>query len=90
MCSLSATIKSLSLERRIVQAINAVQQRKAGRRNFALCSSCFWSATILHEEKEVSCPVCAKGVSLIPLAKDEGYRLKISPAAGVEVSFSRA
>lgn len=71
-----------------MQAIDVVQH-SAGRRNFALCGSCFWSATILHEG-EVSCPMCAKGVSLIPLARDEEYRLKISPASGVEVSFSRA
>ena len=70
-----------------MQAIDVVQH-SAGRRNFALCGSYFRSATILHEA-EVSCPTCAESVSLIPLARDEGYRLKISPASGVEVSFSR-
>jgi hypothetical protein len=37
----------------------------------------------------LSCPACPGPVSLIPLAKDEEYRLKVSPSAGLELSFSR-
>ena len=73
-----------------MQSINVVQERKAGRRSFALCNSCFWSATLFSETGSLACPSCSDGsVSLIPLALDEQYRLKLSPASGVEISFSR-
>lgn len=69
---------------------NTVIVGKLARKRFALCESCFWSATLL-DERDVSCPSCpGSSVSLIPLAKDEEYRLKVSPSAGLELSFSRA
>ncbi|MEM2139566.1 MAG: hypothetical protein QXJ74_07770 [Nitrososphaera sp.] len=68
---------------------NAVTTQKLARKRFALCESCFWSATVLAE-RDVSCPSCpGSSVSLIPLARDEEYRLKISPSAGLVLSFSR-
>jgi hypothetical protein len=72
-------------------AVDVVHERKvsSSRRTFALCNSCFWSAT-LFSETGMACPACATDVSLIPLTMDEQYRLKVSPASGVEVSFSRA
>ncbi|MGI0025713.1 MAG: hypothetical protein ACREA4_11300, partial [Nitrososphaera sp.] len=30
-------------------------------RQFALCESCFWSATILMMKEKVACPLCFKG-----------------------------
>lgn len=69
---------------------NAVVSQKLVRKRFALCESCFWSATVLYD-RDVSCPSCpGSSVSLIPLAKDEEYRLRVSPSAGLEMSFSRA
>ena len=69
---------------------NAVISQKLVRKSFALCESCFWSATLLYE-RDVSCPSCpGSSVSLIPLAKDEEYRLMVSPSTGLEMSFSRA
>lgn len=61
---------------------------------FALCESCFWSATILQQGSlPGGCPSCSsgsQGVSMIPLAPDEEYRLKVAPAgAGLEMSFGR-
>ncbi len=57
--------------------------------HFALCESCFWSATILKIKQDIVCPACPDGiVSLIPLARNESYRLNISPKTGFEVSFS--
>ena len=50
---------------------------------FALCESCFWSATIFKsKQKNVhinnSCPVCSNSnISLNPLAKDEAYELHV-------------
>lgn len=65
-------------------------------RQFALCESCFWSATILKPRdnsirRSGSCPVCSIGyVSLIPLTIDEVYELKVRPKGGLEMSFSKA
>lgn len=91
MCSLSATIKNFIPDVIAMQEVNIIQEHRSGygRRNFALCDSCFWSATILHGDV-VSCPMCARNVSLIPLASNEEYKLKMSPASGVEISFSKA
>lgn len=73
-----------------MQANTVVASQKLVRRRFALCESCFWSATLLYD-RDVSCPSCpGSSVSLIPLAKDEEYRLKLSPSAGLELSFSRS
>lgn len=62
-------------------------------RQFALCESCFWSATSLYSaiiEKQNSesimnvdnltqkCPICNKdSVVLIPLQKDEAYQMSV-------------
>lgn len=68
----------------------------ATARQFALCESCFWSATIIKPKDNSihgsgSCPVCSIGyVSLIPLTIDEVYELKIRPKGGMEMSFSKA
>ncbi len=64
--------------------------------HFALCESCFWSATIFksdkkQEHKTNACPVCFNdsSVSLIPLAKDEVYELSIRSKGGLEMKFSK-
>jgi len=61
-------------------------------RHFALCESCFWSATVLFGKDAPACPSCRTegNVSMIPLARDEEYRVKLSPRAGIEMSFSRS
>jgi len=58
------------------------------QRQFAICESCFWCATVfqksdstsnnnieaLQQQEQQICPICrSKTVSLVPLAKDEGY-----------------
>ena len=55
-------------------------------RHFALCESCFWSATIFKSDKKQeqiinTCPTCFNGnnISLIPLTKDELYELSTNP-----------
>jgi hypothetical protein len=65
-------------------------------RRFALCESCFWSATILKPKdndicRSETCPVCSIGsVSLIPLGNDEAYELEVRPKGGLEMRFSKA
>jgi hypothetical protein len=64
-------------------------------RHFALCESCFWSATIFksvtQEHKTNTCPVCFNNnsISLIPLTKDEVYELYVRPKGGLEMKFSK-
>ena len=68
----------------------------ASHRHFALCESCFWSATIFksdkkQEHKTNTCPVCFNdsSVSLIPLIKDEVYELSMRSKGGIEMKFSK-
>ena len=52
-------------------------------RHFALCESCFWSATILKRREDSVCPVCAdSNISFIPLSINERSRLSMSPSYG--------
>lgn len=68
---------------------NLLPENSAAR-HFALCESCFWSATILRPKENVACPACPdSSVSLIPLAVDEQYRIKLGAGAGLELAFSK-
>ena len=65
-------------------------------RHFALCESCFWSATIFKSDKKQeqiinTCPTCFNGnnISLIPLTKDEVYELSTRSKGGLEMKFSK-
>jgi hypothetical protein len=65
-------------------------------RHFALCESCFWSATIFKSDKKQeqiinTCPICFKenNISLIPLTKDEVYELSTRSKGGLEMKFSK-
>jgi len=65
-------------------------------RHFALCESCFWSATIFKPDKKQeqiinTCPTCFNGnnISLIPLTKDEVYELSTRSKGGLEMKFSK-
>lgn len=71
------------------------------KHQFALCESCFWSATVFNnnsiEQSPINedsilqkCPLCEKtSVSLMPLEKDEGYRILIGDQSGLEMQFSK-
>ena len=74
------------------------------QRQFALCESCFWSATSLYnpiKEKQNSeittstdnltevCPMCNKdNVVLIPLQENEAYQMSLGDKRGLEIEFS--
>jgi hypothetical protein len=59
------------------------------KRFFALCESCYWTATILREVETYQCPVCfSNNVSLIPLSKDEKYEYSIERKHGLQIKFS--
>jgi hypothetical protein len=71
---------------------------------FAICESCFWCATVFQKQQEQKdanansndivqqqiCPACKnKSISLIPLAKDEIYRISMECKRGLEMEFSK-
>ena len=67
-------------------------------RQFAICESCFWCATIFqrldvsnnNSDSGEQCPLCKnKSISLVPLAKDEGYTIAIECKRGLEIEFSK-
>ena len=64
-------------------------------RHFALCESCFWSATIfksdLQDHKTNTCPICFNdnSISLIPLTRDEVNELSVRSKGGLEIKFSK-
>ena len=72
-------------------------------RQFAICESCFWCATVfqkldassndsdsLEQHKKKTCPLCEnKTISLVPLAKDEGYTIAMEGKRGLEIEFSK-
>jgi hypothetical protein len=58
-------------------------------RLFALCESCYWTATIFTKIETYHCPVCqSKDVALIPLGRDEKYEYSLAPDHGLQVKFS--
>lgn len=59
-----------------------------------LCESCYWSATLLKPESLghiiYLCPICnTRNLSLIPLAKNESYKITIGKKRGLELEFLR-
>ena len=58
-------------------------------RSFALCESCYWTATIFTRIESYNCPVCrGENVELIPLNLDEKYEYQLEPHKGLEIKFS--
>jgi hypothetical protein len=58
-------------------------------RSFALCQSCYWTATIFTKIESYECPVCRdENVELIPLNLDEKYEFKLDSNKGLEIKFS--
>jgi hypothetical protein len=64
---------------------------------FCLCGNCFWSASILFTRMDKAirsetdlqnCPQCgSQTLSFLPLAHNEGYRLRFGNANNVELEF---
>jgi hypothetical protein len=68
--------------------IQNVEYNYADNRHFALCESCFWSATIFksatQEHKTNACHICVNddSIALIPLTRDEVYELSVRSKGG--------
>jgi hypothetical protein len=60
------------------------------QRHFALCNSCFWSATVLGPNYIDKCPACPSRptLSIIPLNLDEMYSIAIN-SKGIEMAFDK-
>jgi predicted RNA-binding Zn-ribbon protein involved in translation (DUF1610 family) len=68
-----------------------ILERKYDYRNrlFALCESCYWTATILTKTEYYECPACRAGkVALIPLSLGEKYEYHHNPEQGLDIKFS--
>jgi hypothetical protein len=58
-------------------------------RLFALCESCYWTATIFTKIESYECPACrASNVALIPLSLGEKYEYHHDPEQGLDIKFS--
>ena len=58
-------------------------------RLFALCESCYWTATIFMKIEGYQCPLCqSKDIALIPLNRDEKYEYQFEPKQGLHIKFS--
>ena len=58
-------------------------------RLFALCESCYWTATIFVKLERYHCPVChCEHVALISLSRDEKDEYSLKAEQGLQISFS--
>lgn len=57
--------------------------------SFALCKSCYWTATIFTHIENYECPACSgTDVDLMPLNVDEKYEFNFDTNKGLEIKFS--
>ena len=58
-------------------------------RLFALCESCYWTATFFTKIESYECPVCqSRDIALIPLNRDQKYDYKYELKLGLQINFS--
>ena len=70
---------------------DVILERKYDYNNrlFALCESCYWTATIFTKIESYECPVCRDdNVALIPLNLEEKYEYQFKPKQGLDIKFS--
>jgi hypothetical protein len=88
-------MKGITTNHEMDYSVNTLVEAYADRQ-FALCESCFWIATIFNStQKNLRminyCLVCSNNnISLIPLANDDVYDMNIRSKGGLELRFSRA
>jgi hypothetical protein len=61
------------------------------RKDFLLCSSCFWCASCLSPDSSpAKCPTCIDGnIESIPIAENEEYRFNNDIKRGITMEFLR-
>ena len=60
------------------------------RYQFAICESCYWTATIFDTcgKQNLPCPICRNDeIALIPLSMDEEYCYTVKPERGLDIEF---
>ena len=65
--------------------------------NFLICNACSWCASIYSSAYSntnnisiARCPLCYdSGLELIPISKDESFRISYTPKAGIVLEFLR-
>ncbi|MGA7010219.1 MAG: hypothetical protein WB612_10835 [Nitrososphaeraceae archaeon] len=60
------------------------------RYQFAICESCYWTATIFDicEKQDLPCPICRNDqIALIPLSMNEEYCYTVKPERGLDIEF---
>jgi hypothetical protein len=67
----------------------AKPQVKQQERLFVICDDCFWVASALSQRyfDPVTCPVCGKSLSSLPISNDERYTFSYNLTRGVELDF---
>ena len=63
--------------------------------NFLICNACSWCASIYSSAYSITnnisiarCPLCYdSGLELIPISKDESFRINYTPKAGIVLEF---
>jgi hypothetical protein len=86
-------MKGITTNHEMDYSVNTLVEAYTDRK-FALCESCFWSATLFNStQKNVPminyCPVCSNNsISLIPLANDDVYDMNIRSKGGLVLRFS--
>ncbi|HXX96653.1 MAG TPA: hypothetical protein VEL11_06005 [Candidatus Bathyarchaeia archaeon] len=87
-------MKAITTNKEMDYSVNTLVEEYTNRQ-FALCESCFWSATIFNSrQKNVRtinyCPVCSNNnIFLIPLASDDAYDMNMRSKGGLELRFSK-
>jgi hypothetical protein len=87
-------MKGITTNQKMNYSVNTLVETHADRQ-FALCESCFWGATVLNSTQNNIriinyCPICSNNnVSLIPLANDDVYDMNIRSKGGLELRFSK-
>jgi hypothetical protein len=76
----------------IIEQMPQLVQKKYdySRCQFAICESCYWTATILdiYGEQDQLCPLCRDDpIALIPLSMDEEYSYTVKPDRGLDMEF---
>lgn len=73
----------------IVHSVILQKKYDYHNRLFALCESCYWTATILMKMEGYQCPLCqSKDIALIPVNRDEKYEYHFEPKQGLDIKFS--
>lgn len=67
----------------------AKPQVKQQERLFVICDDCFWVASALSARyfEPVSCPMCDKPLSSLPISDGERYNYNYTKTRGVELDF---